>query len=121
MKKLLLILSIVSLSIIFFGFKKEKNVENLLCNKLWVTNSSSDPDSKVFIEFKSNNTYEHRYMLNNSPTLYAGKWSIGTDKKIHIEFNNITSSDVYEIVSISNSKLEIKTESSGLKKFSVKK
>jgi hypothetical protein len=124
MKKLLLMFTIVSLSILGSGFKKiggGDNFKSMLCDKLWVTNGVNDPKAEVIIEFKSNQTYVHKYMLKDAPTLYSGKWSIGKDKKIYIQFDSTKASDVYEVVSINNSKLEIQTASAGLKKLDLKK
>jgi hypothetical protein len=116
-------LTIASLVFLNFRFKKAdvESVEVLLCNKLWVTNSASDDECKIIIEFKSNNTYEHRYILKDTLALYIGKWYIGKDKKIYIKFENTKTTDVYEIIELNNYKLEINTNSSGLKKLALKK
>ena len=120
MKKLLLIIAGLVIIIFCSGFKKnnDKKIVDLLCNKNWVTNSVDDKASKVFIFFNADNTYEQKYVIDGKgAALYKGKWSIESDKKIHIKFDESKIYDVYEILFLSKHKLEIKTFSTGFKKL----
>lgn len=121
MKKLLLIFTSLMFVLLISGFKNSTNKTiDLLCNKQWVTNGGDDESGKVFVMFNVDSTYEHKYVIQGETTLYLGKWSIGKDNKIYIKFSETKIGDIYEIVSLDKNKLEIKTTSSGFKKFYLK-
>jgi hypothetical protein len=125
MKKILqlMILMLITLN---FSFKNKSNIEinkTLLC-KQWETDARDDINSKVIITFNENNTYSHEYATKGIPKketiLMTGKWSIGKDKKIYVDFNKSPVKDIFEVVSMKENELVMNT-TAGLKKFQLKK
>ncbi|HUS50344.1 MAG TPA: lipocalin family protein [Candidatus Paceibacterota bacterium] len=121
MKKILQLISLILITL-SFGFKNKINTEvnkELLC-KQWETDARDDVNSKIIITFNPNNTYSHEYSTKGIPKkesiFMTGKWSIGKDKKIHIEFNKSPVIDIFEIVSMKENELIMST-AVGVKKF----
>lgn len=108
----LMMLMLITLN---FSFKNKSSLEinkNLLC-KQWETDARDDENSKIIITFNHNNTYSHEYVTKNIPKketiLMTGKWSIGKDKKIHVEFNKSTITETFDIISVKEDELVINT------------
>jgi len=121
MKRILQLMALMLITL-NFSFKNKSNIEinkALLCNQ-WETDARDDVNSKIIITFNKNNTYSHEYATKGIPKkeniLMTGKWSIGKDKKIYIEFNKSTVTDTFEIVSAKEDELVINT-TVGVKKF----
>lgn len=121
MKKTLQLIGLILIAL-NFSFKSKSSLEinkNLLC-KQWVTEARDDKSSKVIITFNQNNSYSHEYVSNlnsKKPNIsLVGKWSIGKDKKIHIEFKQSNFKDTFEVISIKENELIINTTGE-IKKF----
>lgn len=126
MKKILIYTILFILFVISFGFKSKNNSylnKALLC-KTWKTSAKDDAASIVIITFNNDNSYSHEYVTENMPKkdklIMFGKWAIDDDKKIHITFNKSKIKDDFEIVSIKENELVLKTVS-GIKKFEILK
>lgn len=122
MKKTLLSAIILIFITLNFSFQTKSDLEinkTLLC-KQWQTDARDDVRSKVIIVFNQNYTYSHSYFNNGlskqESILMTGKWSIGKDKKIYIEFDKSNIKEVFNVVSIKENELVMNTVS-GLKKF----
>lgn len=124
MKNILLKITILMLVTLSFGFKKKIDLsinKSLLC-KQWETNAKDDASSKVVLTFYENNSYSHEYLTKGIPSkdrlIMKGKWSIGKDKKIYIDFDPSKTKDIFEVISIKENELVLNT-SVGIKKFEI--